>query len=184
MLALQQHPHREGQLPCLHPEAQAVPILHHVQCPDGAALGGAEVCNALLRLVIQVPQQQIVAVEQQLAGGRHTGHNLHFRLADAILGAQKFNVGGADVDNHRYVRTGNVRKVGNLAKVVHAHLQHGSFGILRHGQHRHGHPDVVIVIGRGLAGDVSLLQHGGDHFLGGALAHGAGDRHHLRADAL
>ena len=114
----------------------------------------------------------------------HALHDLHFRLPNSLLRAQKFNVGGADVDDNGHVRSCDLGQVGNFAEMVHAHFQHRDLGILRHGKHRHGHSDVVIVVGRGLTGDESLFQHGSDHFLRGALAHGAGDRHHLCADAF
>ena len=184
MLAFQKHLHREGQPPGLHPEAQIVAVLIDVKRPDGTAFGGTEVCNPLLRLLVQIPQEKIVAVEQEHPVRGHALHDLHFRLPNSLLRAQKFNVGGADVDDNGHVRSCDLGQVGNFAEMVHAHFQHRDLGILRHGKHRHGHSDVVIVVGRGLTGDESLFQHGSDHFLRGALAHGAGDRHHLCADAF
>ena len=68
--------------------------------------------------------------------------------------------------------------------MVHAHFQHRHLGILRHVQNRHGHTDVVVVIGRGLADPEGACQHRGDHLFCGALANRAGNRHHLGADAL
>ena len=184
MLAFQQHLYREGQPPGLHPEAQIVAVLIDVKRPDGTAFGGTEVCNPLLRLFVQIAQEEIVAVEQKHPVRGHALHNLHFRLPDSLLSTQELDVCSADVDDHRHVRSCDLGQVGNFAEMVHAHFQHRDLGILRHGKHRHGHPDVVIVVGRGLAGDESLLQHGGDHFLRCTLANGAGDRHHLCADAF
>ena len=67
--------------------------------------------------------------------------------------------------------------------MVHAHFHHGHLGILRHSQNCHGHTDVVIVIGRGLGRAEGGLHHLGNHFLGGAFAHRAGNAHHLHTDA-
>ena len=184
MLAFQKHLHREGQPPGLHPEAQIVAVLIDVKRPDGTAFGGTEVCNPLLRLLVQIAQEKIVAVQQKHPVRGHALHDLHLRLPDPLLGTQKLNMGGADVDDHGHVRSCDLGQVGNFAEMVHAHFQHRDLGIFRHGKHRHGHSDVVIVVGRGLAGDKGLLQHGGDHFLRCTLANGAGDRHHLCADAF
>ena len=90
---------------------------------------------------------------------------------------------GADVHHHRQLRTGNLRQVGNLPEMVHTHLHHRHLGILRHGKDGHGHTDVVVVVGGGLGYPVGAFQHRRHHLLGGAFSHGAGDAHHLHAQA-
>ena len=94
------------------------------------------------------------------------------------------NMHGADIDDHRHIRPGDGGQIRDLPEMVHTHFQHSDLCILRHGQDRHRHADIVIVIDRGLAGAVGGLQHRRDHFLGGALAHGAGDAHYLHTDPV
>ena len=91
---------------------------------------------------------------------------------------------GADIHDHRDIRMGYIRKIGDLAEMVHAHLQDRHLRGFRHGEDRHRHTDIVIVVGRGLFRDVSRFKDSGDHFFRGALAHGACDADDLRADAL
>ena len=182
--AFQLHPNRHRQPSRFRPEAQGLLLLVGVKALDIAALGQTEIGNPLGRLLIQIPQQRVVSVEQQHPPGVHALGDFQLGLADALLGAQKLNVAGSDVHDHRHIRMGNPGQVGNLPEMVHSHFQHRHLRIQRHFQNGHGHSDVVVVIGRGLGHPIGAGQHRRRHFLGGALAHGAGDGHHLGADAL
>ena len=93
------------------------------------------------------------------------------------------DVHGADIDDNTDVRHGNMGQVCHLPEMVHAHLQYHDLRIRLHGENSHGHADVIIVVHRGLAGTVGGAQDGGHHLLGGGLAHGAGDAHHLGSQA-
>ena len=88
---------------------------------------------------------------------------------------------GTDIHNHRHIRLADLRKVRHFPEVVHAHFQHRHFRIFGHSQNRHGHTDVIVVIGRGLADTVLGFQHRHHHFLGSGLAHRTGDAYLLTA---
>ena len=90
----------------------------------------------------------------------------------------------AHIDDHSHIRPRDVGQIGNLAEMAHTHFQHSHFRIFGHSQNGHGHAQIIVEIGRCLADDKVTVQHRGDHFLGGAFAHRAGDTHHLHADAL
>ena len=184
MHPFQGHPHRQRQLARLHLEAQKLSILSGIQSPDVTAFRLTKIGNPLLRLLAQVAKQGIVAIEQQHSPLAHALRDFQLGLPDSLLRTQELDMGGTDVDNHCHIRMGDIRKVRNLPEVVHAHFQHRYLRIRRHGQNRHRHTDVIVVIGRGFADPVGTLQNLGDHFLGGALSHGAGHRHHFGADAL
>ena len=184
MAALQIHNYREAVLPVGHPEPQPIQSIDDLPAPDLAALVRAKVHNALPGCLAELPQHAVISVEQQGAVLRHALHNFHLGLTDPRLTAQKFNMGRADVHDHGNIRPADGGKIGHLPKMVHAHFQNGHLRILRHGQNRHGHTDVIIVVHRSFRSAVGFFQHRRDHLLRGALAHGAGDADDLHADAL
>ena len=86
-------------------------------------------------------------------------------------------MGVADVGDHGNVRPHHGSQIFDLAEVVHAGLDHRRLMLRSKTQQRQGRADVIIEIFRRLE-DVQLgPQHGGDHLLGGCLAHAAGDLH-------
>ena len=131
-----------------------------------------------------VPQQRLVAIQNQMSLRPQALQDLHLGFQDSFPGAQILNVHGADVGDDRNVRLGNGGQVGHFPKVVHAHLQHRHLHVRLHGQNRHGHTDVVVVIDGRFSHLVFPGQHGGHHLLGGAFAHGAGDAYHRNAQSF
>ena len=181
MLAL--HRQLDGQLLSSRPDPEGggAGADDRVHAPDGAVFAKPEIGHGMLAAE-GGGQVLVIAVEQHRGIFRHALQNFQLGLQDALLGAQMLDVHGADVDDHRQIGFPDLRQVGHLPEMVHAHLQHGDLGILRHRQNAHGHTDVVVVVGGGLGGPEAGFQHRGDHLLGGGFAHGAGDAHHLHTD--
>ena len=120
------------------------------------------------------PQQGLVAVENGGPAGRQTLQDLQLGLADALPGAQVFDVHGADVGDDGHLGPGDPGEPGELSGVVHAHLHHGGLRPPGDAQHRQGDADVVVVVALGLDGVIDAAAGGGGHLLCGGLAHTAG----------
>ena len=86
-------------------------------------------------------------------------------------------MGVADVGDHAHVGPDDVGQIVDLARAVHAHLQHAHLHGAVQAQDGQGQTDVVVEVPLGLQHPEPGAQHGGDHVLGRGLAHAAGDGH-------
>ena len=75
-------------------------------------------------------------------------------------------------------------ELGYLARVIGAGLDDGYLVVAGEAQQGARHTDVVVIVGLSVEHAVFALQHGGDQFLGGRLAVGAGDLYDGQAEAL
>ena len=185
MQPIQRHFHADGGAAGLRTDAEESVVFRYEPRTHRAIRVVLTEIDQLGLSQVPLGQQQIViTVQDQRSVLPHPHQDLHFRLQDTLPGTQMLNVHRTDVHDHRHIRLGNGCQVSDLTEMVHAHFQHRHFRILRHCQDRHRHADIVILIHRRLLHTVSAFQHAGDHFLGGALAYGAGHTHHFHSDAL
>ena len=133
--------------------------------------------SAGLGLALQGGQEVIVAVEDQQTVGLNVGQHLALGFEDILPAAQTLNVGIADVGDDTYVGLDGSGQIVDLAKAVHAHLQHAHGVLIGQTQDGQGHAQIVVEVALGFQDVILLSQHAGDHVLGSGLAHAAGDRH-------
>ena len=84
--------------------------------------------------------------------------------------------------DQRGIGAGDAGERGQLAGVVHAHFDH-SVALVAQGEQGERQADVVVEIARRCQHRIGAelgAQHGGQHFLHGGFATGAGDAEHLR----
>ena len=134
-------------------------------------------CFARQRAAL-LPQQRLVAAQHGHAARAQPLEDFQLRAADALPRAEELDVRGADIRDDRDIRARRRRHPGQLAEVVHAHLEHGRARRFFDAQHGQRHADLVIQVALGLEGLAVLPQHGGDHLLGRRLADRAGHADH------
>jgi hypothetical protein len=136
--------------------------------------GGGETC--------QHREIGVVAIEDRGAT-RHRLEDLGLCLRDLVDGGEVLQMHHRDRGDDRNVGPREIGQVGDLAGVVHAHLDDRVDGVRRQARERERHAPLIVQIARarmrlGLRG-----QGRGQHFLGAGLADAAGDTHDLRAGA-
>ena len=118
-------------------------------------------------------QHGIIPVEHHQPAGPDVGQQLALGPEDVLPAAQALDVGVPDVGDDSHVRLDDLPQVVDLPRAVHPHLQHADLTAPVQPQQGQGQADVVVVIALGLEHPVPGAQHGGDHVLGGGLAHAA-----------
>ncbi len=109
-------------------------------------------------------------------------HQLELGAGNAGLAVGKvLNVRRAHVGDHAPVGRGNQRQRGDLAGVVHAHLDHRDLVLRLQAQQLQRQAEAVVQIALGLEHVELCAQRRGNRFLGGGLAGRAGDGHHAPA---
>ena len=119
-------------------------------------------------LVVGVDEDQAVLARQP-AVEFGLGHD------DALEAAEAFEVGAAHIGDESAVGVGDAAEELDFAQMVGAHLDDGNLGIGGDGQQGQRHAEVVVEVALGGRHAVALGENGGDQFLGGGLAVGAGD---------
>ena len=102
------------------------------------------------------------------------GQQLALGPENILPAAQTLDVGVANIRDDPHIGLDDTGQIVDLAKFVHPHLQHRDLmaGVqLQQGQRQ---TYVVIVVALRLEHLVSDAQNGGQHILGGGLAHAAG----------
>ena len=76
----------------------------------------------------------------------HTRDYLSLCARDVLAAAKHADVRRAHLGDHCVSRAGARRKTSNLARSVHAHLEHKHLGIGRCRKNRQGHTDKIIEV--------------------------------------
>ena len=106
--------------------AEAVLVFGDLEDLGIGARAGAEVNCASGKVAAELGHVGIVAVEEGDAGLRQRGYQFELGAGDAGLPVGKtLNMRGADVGDHAPIGRGNPGQRGDLARVIHAHLDHG-----------------------------------------------------------
>ena len=97
---------------------------------------------------------------------------------NAFYGTEALEVRGARIRDSDHVGLGKAAQVGDLARVVRAHFEHGIAMRRLDAGHHQRHADVVVEIARGRERRRDFRQAGCGEFLQGGLAVAAGDADH------
>ena len=114
---------------------------------------------------------RVVPVEHQQAVLPDMGQQLALGLEDILPAAQTLDVGVADVGDDPHLGLDDAAQIVDLPEVVHAHLHHGHLVALVQPQQGQGQADVIVEVPLGLEHLIFDAQNGGQHILGGGLAH-------------
>ncbi len=120
-------------------------------------------------------QEDVVGIEDGDAVRRERGDQVGLLVGDGVAGAEVLDVGGAGGGDDGDVGRGDPGQGGDLAPVVHPHLDDGVFGIADDLEEGERDADVVVQVALGGDGAEFLAQHRGDHLLGAGLPAAAGD---------
>ena len=136
-----------------------------------------------------LPQRRmrVVGVDHGDTVSGQTLENLSLGASHRLHRAQTRQMGGLGIDDQRHIGPGDPGQIGDLARMVHAHLDHGVAMGSAQSEQRQRHADVVIqvALGREHLLDLASLrsQDRGNHFLHRGLAAAAGERHHGNGEA-
>ena len=135
------------------------------------------------------PHEAVVAVvlarQHGKAVRRQTRQQCALFVGDAVLRTEKLDVRCADGGDEADVRRGDVGEVGDLARMVRAHLDDEEVGVGRTVQHRQRQAEIVVEIaGRGVGLEASGAQKRRRQLLDGGLAGRARNAHDLRLQGL
>ena len=170
------HGHRKVVLRGNHPAAQPL----GPQLSDFLRrIGGRSVRPAEHHLgrefSLQRAEHGVVPVEDCHPLRRHPVENFLLRLQNARPAAQVFNVGVADVGDHRHIRGGNLGQIVDLPEVIHPHLQHTDLVLGRQTEQGQGKTQLVVEVSLRFQNPELLPQYRGHHVLGGGFAYAASD---------
>ncbi len=85
--------------------------------------------------------------------------------------------------HQRHMRPRLPRQWGDLARVVHADLDHCELCLAWHPRQGERHAPVIVIAGDSRMASPLIRQHAGQHLLGRGLANRSGDRNHTRPRA-
>ena len=123
--------------PRRHVRGGEVRPLVHAEGHDPARLAGQSVPEG---------RESIVCVDHGGVVGAERGEHLALALRDAFKAAEAFEVGRAGIDHQPDARPRDRRKMGDLAEVVGAHLDHGIAMRGFEAAQRQRHADVVVQV--------------------------------------
>ena len=131
---------------------------------------GGQLCGA---------QELIIIVQHQRCTLRQAVADLQLCLADVLLTTQIADVGHTDAGNDAHIRACGPGQTVDLARMAHAHLDHGILSAAFQPHQGAGHAQFIVLVALGLDGLAKACKGGVGHLLGGGLAHAAGHTHHL-----
>ena len=106
-----------------------ISLLHDMLCAHIACrILDAEIQGLCRDAVFLAPQQRLISVEHSRAAFLQSLQNFHLGIADALTGAEEFNVCGADIGNDGNRRLCLHRHAGDFFEIGHAHLDHRRLG--------------------------------------------------------
>jgi len=112
--------------------------------------------------------------------------DLALGLGNAGARAQILDMGGTGIVDQGHRRRRQLAEVGDLAEMVHAHLDHRIAVLLAQAQQHQRYADMVVEVATGGEdglGANMLAQHCGNHFLDRGLAAGASQGDQGQAEA-
>ena len=173
-----QHVQREValMLPRAIANVQAIEIFGDRENLRVGAWAAAEIHHAAVKIAAKLRGVGIVAIQEGDAVRGQRCNQFEFGAGNAGLALfEVLNVRRAHVGDHAPVGRGDARQGGDLAGVIHAHLDDGDFVLRREAQQLQGQAEAVVEIALGLE-DVELCaQRRGHGFLGGGFSRRAGD---------
>ena len=104
-------------------------------------------------------------------------------VRDRVQAAEMADMRRADRRDHRHMRPREARERRDLARVVHADLDHGEGGAARAARQGQRHAPVVVVGRDGGMGLAERAEQQPQHLLGAGLADAAGDGDHAPGEA-
>ena len=117
----------------------------------------------------------IVGIQDRDAVGRQGFDQFALGQRHALDGIEELHVRVSDVGDHADLRPRDGRQLANLARVIHAHLQHGDAAVIGQAQNRKRNAHMVIEIADRLAHRQCGGEQMRDGILGRSLAGDAGD---------
>ncbi len=131
----------------------------------------AEVNDAAGKIAPKLRGVGIVAVQEHdpICWKRLDEFELCARNACLAVG-KILNVRGADVGDDAPVGRGDARQCGNLARVVHAHLDHGDFMLRHQAQQLQGQAEVVVQVTLGFEDAKFCAERRSNGFLCGGFS--------------
>ncbi len=74
-----------------------------------------------------------VGWDQRCAALCQAFEDFRFGVGDGFAGTEEFQMRRGDGGDHRHMRTDERDQIANLARVIHAHLEHAILGVTRQG---------------------------------------------------
>ena len=133
----------------------------------------------VLRLPLQPRELRIVAVDDGGAARLDALKNLGLRVGDGLDRGKELQMHRLDGGDDRHMRPHEPGQRRDLARMVHAHFQHGVFRALRAARERQRHAPVIVVGCRRRMRLAVLRQRKPQRLLGAGLADRAGDADEL-----
>ena len=157
------------------------PAHHQVLRAVVAGMLDAEQRDLPVKVAAELGDVSIVGVEKCMAAGRQRFDQFVLGARDAGLRAEALQMRHADVGHHAHVGRGNSRQGGDLARMIHAHLDHRKLMLRLQTQQLQRKPPVVVQISQRLQHVELPGHHVRNAFLGGGLPRRAGHRNQLSA---
>ena len=103
-----------------------------------------------MKIAAKLRDIRIVGVEKGMASGGQRFNQLILGARDAGLRAEELQMRQADVGHHAFVGRGNARQRGDLARVRHAHLDHGDLVLGLQAQQLQRKSEMIVEISQRL----------------------------------
>ena len=129
------------------------------------------------------PRPGSVGGEDEDTPGSQTLDDLPLGPGHALRAAKALQVGAPGVGNGDDLRAGDMGQIGDLPRVVGAHLQHQEV-LLPRLQQGQGQTDIIVEVAPGRPHSGRLGEDGGDHLFGSRLAIAPGEGHHPASKAI
>ncbi len=137
----------------------------------------------LQRVVFQPLEMRVVGGQDGDAVFRHAGENLRLRVGDGFHVLEIFDVRGLDGRDDDDLGAHEGSEFCQLARMVHAHFQHGEPRVFGQVRERQRHAPMVVEAFLARMRLARRFERGGEHFLRARLAGGARDADDFRLRA-
>ena len=125
-------------------------------------------------------QQVIVGIEHQRRAVRQSVADLQLCFHNILAAAQVFQMAHTDLGDDTCRGPRGTDQAIDFPQCTHAHLHHRVLGGVVQAEQGVGQADLVVLVALGLEGVAECGKHRIAEFLGGGLAHTAGDADHQR----
>ena len=123
---------------------------------------------------LQPIELRSIAIQDRGSVRLEAEDNLSLRVGDRLDRAEMLDVDGGDRRHEGDMRPRHAGERRNLARVIHAHLEHTEARVRRHAGERQGHAPMVIVGSRRSVGKTAGREHRAQHLFGRCLANRTG----------